>query len=218
MRNLTQWSSDDRYEWLSAYIDDELVPHDRQRVEEWLATDPDYQLCYRRLIQMQQGFQGLRAQELSNLKPTPTQEILDPSPPFQSSLQCLHQEFLRPGWGRKRLFLMIASLSGLGLGLTLLWTGLRSPWAEPVAHVKSSPTESVASVPSPLVPPAHPSKLLSSPSTTDTPPQSSTLLMSTEDPKRESGLNFALDQPLLTFPLDETHETQQPPLQRDVEF
>jgi anti-sigma factor RsiW len=203
MRNLTQWSSDDRYEWLSAYIDDELVPHDRQRVEQWLATDPSYQAYYQRLMQMRRGFQGLRDQELVNLTPLPIQEIIEASPPFATVLKSSPpdlQDLGQSSLWKKRSLLALASLGGLGLALC--WVlGLRSPWAEPIAHVQSSPPASVASVPSPLITPSQPT-----PATVQT-PQTSTLLVSTDGTRSEnqgeSGLTFALDQPLLVFPADD---------------
>lgn len=205
MRNLTQWSSDDRYEWLSAYIDDELVPHDRQQVEQWLATDPEYQICYRRLMQMRQGFAGLRSQELANLTPMPIPDILDTSCPLTASLQ-VSLPPNRQGLWKKRL---LVGMAGVGsLGLSLLWAaGLRSPWADPVAQVRSSPDASVASVPSPLLTPPPASEPLAKLPTTEKPSQvtreASTLLVSTEEPKTESSLTFALDQPLLAFPADD---------------
>jgi|GEM_PF-4887572 anti-sigma factor RsiW len=217
MRNLAQWSSDDRYEWISAYIDDELVPQDRQRVEQWLATDPDCQACYQRLMQMRRAFQGLRDQELATLAPIPIKQILDTSSPFGDLFGApLTSASSRPGLWQKRSLLALASVGGLGLAV--LWAvGLRSPWAEPVAHVQPSPEISVASVPSPLIPPPNPSLQISTslpaPATVAPPqaasqssPQASTLLVSTEGRREEnseqSGLTFALDQPLLAFPAD----------------
>lgn len=45
----------ERFELLSAYLDGEVTPAERTQVEAWLATDPAYQLLYRRLLKLQQS-------------------------------------------------------------------------------------------------------------------------------------------------------------------
>ncbi|MGD1942212.1 MAG: anti-sigma factor family protein [Leptolyngbyaceae cyanobacterium] len=49
----------DRFELLSAYLDGEASPAERQLVATWLDHDADAQCLYRRLLQLRQGFQGL---------------------------------------------------------------------------------------------------------------------------------------------------------------
>ncbi len=50
---------DDRFELLSAYIDGETTPAERQQVEAWLAADREFQQVYEQLSAMQQGFHAL---------------------------------------------------------------------------------------------------------------------------------------------------------------
>ncbi|MEY2977820.1 MAG: anti-sigma factor family protein [Prochlorotrichaceae cyanobacterium] len=201
MRNLSQWSSNDRYEWLSAYIDDELVPHDRQVVEQWLAKDPEYEACYRRLMRMRQGFEGLCSQNLAPLPQTSPYLILqrmpwgDTAQPCAWDLKAKH----RYAW-KQRIPFVLASVTGLGLAL--LWsTGLRQPWAEPIAQVQSPPEDSVAIVPTPLTTPATQPVSLQSPDPAEA-STSATLLVSTHETGAEPGLTVALDQPFLALPPD----------------
>lgn len=221
MRNLTQGSSDDRYEWLSAYIDDELAPHDRQRVEHWLATDPNYQASYQRLMKMRQGFQGLRDQELAKLTPLPLHQILEASPHVAAGFRSAPSDLqdCLP-WGKqggkhqKRSLLTLASVGSLGLAACWVM-GLGSPWAEPVARVQPPETPeisqisetSVARVPSP--PPN--TSLQISKSLPTSPSQASSSLTSSkgsgEENPEASGLTFALDQPLVAFPADHSSKS-----------
>lgn len=45
----------ERFELLSAYLDGEVTAAQRAQVEAWLATDPNYQALYRRLLKLQQS-------------------------------------------------------------------------------------------------------------------------------------------------------------------
>jgi anti-sigma factor RsiW len=47
---------DERFELLSAYLDGEVTPSERQQVETWLANDPTFQRQYRQLQNMHQAF------------------------------------------------------------------------------------------------------------------------------------------------------------------
>lgn len=49
----------DRFELLSAYLDGEVSPVERQQVEAWLATDPQVQRLYKRLLTLRQGLQTM---------------------------------------------------------------------------------------------------------------------------------------------------------------
>lgn len=49
----------DRFELLSAYLDGEVSPVERQQVEAWLATDPQVQRLYKRLLNLRQGLQTM---------------------------------------------------------------------------------------------------------------------------------------------------------------
>lgn len=48
----------DRFELLSAYLDEEASAAERKQVEAWLATDPEFNQCYQQLLQLQRGFQS----------------------------------------------------------------------------------------------------------------------------------------------------------------
>lgn len=52
----------DRFELLSAYLDGEVTPEERQLIQGWLATDPSVKCLYQRLLQLRQGFQNLPQQ------------------------------------------------------------------------------------------------------------------------------------------------------------
>jgi anti-sigma factor RsiW len=49
----------DRFELLSAYIDNEVTAAERQQVEQWLRQDAEIQVLYRRLTNLNQGFANL---------------------------------------------------------------------------------------------------------------------------------------------------------------
>jgi anti-sigma factor RsiW len=49
----------DYFELLSAYIDNELNPQDRQRVEYWLDNEPEIKHIYRQLLQLQSQIQNI---------------------------------------------------------------------------------------------------------------------------------------------------------------
>jgi anti-sigma factor RsiW len=49
----------DRFELLSAYLDGELSPRERQQVQQWLDTDPQFKQLYHRLLKLHQGMQNL---------------------------------------------------------------------------------------------------------------------------------------------------------------
>jgi len=45
----------DRFELLSAYLDGEVTPDERQMVLEWMQSDPNAKCLYNRLIHLRQG-------------------------------------------------------------------------------------------------------------------------------------------------------------------
>ena len=49
----------DRFELLSAYLDGEVTAAERRQVELWLATDPEVQRLYGRLLSLRQGLQTM---------------------------------------------------------------------------------------------------------------------------------------------------------------
>lgn len=48
----------DRFELLSAYLDGEVSATERKQVEGWLATDPNIQCLYKRLLNLRQGLRN----------------------------------------------------------------------------------------------------------------------------------------------------------------
>lgn len=48
----------DRFELLSAYLDGEVSATERKQVEDWLATDPNIQCLYKRLLNLRQGLRN----------------------------------------------------------------------------------------------------------------------------------------------------------------
>lgn len=62
-------SQRDRFELLSAYLDGEVTPTERQQVQHWLNSDPKTQQLYARLLKLHRGIVHL---------PTP-----EPDPPIE---------------------------------------------------------------------------------------------------------------------------------------
>jgi anti-sigma factor RsiW len=121
---------DDRFELLSAYIDGEATPAERQQVETWLATDREFKQVYEQLSAMQQGFHAL---------PVPTaqparsiEQMVDRIVETAESKQ--QRKWKWHGGAIAALFLAAAS------GLTLA-TRTYSPQ---MANTPSTPHESVA--------------------------------------------------------------------------
>ena len=52
-------SQPDPFELLSAYIDNEVTPQERQQVQQWLDNDPEIKQLYLQLLNLQSGIQGL---------------------------------------------------------------------------------------------------------------------------------------------------------------
>lgn len=49
----------DRFELLSAYLDDELNGRERQQVRQWLETDPEFEQIYKQLLELRQRMQNI---------------------------------------------------------------------------------------------------------------------------------------------------------------
>lgn len=49
----------DCFELLSAYLDGEVSATERKQVEDWLATDPNIQCLYKRLLNLRQGLRNI---------------------------------------------------------------------------------------------------------------------------------------------------------------
>lgn len=52
-------SQRDRFELLSAYLDGEVTPTERQQVQHWLNSDPQAQQLYARLLKLHRGIEHL---------------------------------------------------------------------------------------------------------------------------------------------------------------
>ncbi len=50
---------DQRFELLSAYLDEEVTAEERKQVEDWLATDPEFQALYLNLCRLQYGLRSI---------------------------------------------------------------------------------------------------------------------------------------------------------------
>lgn len=95
----------DRFELLSAYLDGEVTAAERRQVEEWLATEPEVQCLYARLLKLRQEVRAL------------------PVPPAEQSVeQTIEQVFKRInrrvhlaiiGGGTAIAALFIGSMSGV---------------------------------------------------------------------------------------------------------
>ena len=59
MDGLKQYTPTERFELLSAYMDDEVSLEERKLVESWIDTDPGIQRQYRLLLSLGRSFQSL---------------------------------------------------------------------------------------------------------------------------------------------------------------
>lgn len=59
MDGLDKYTTDDRFELLSAYVDDEVSIAERKLVESWIDTDPQIRHQYRALASLTRSFQAL---------------------------------------------------------------------------------------------------------------------------------------------------------------
>ena len=73
MDGLDKLTTDDRFELLSAYVDNELSTEQRKQVEQWLESDPEMQRQYRSLSALSRSFQSMPAPTAA----TKTDELLD---------------------------------------------------------------------------------------------------------------------------------------------
>jgi negative regulator of sigma E activity len=76
----------DRFELLSAYLDGEVTAAERRQVQEWLATDPQVQCLYNRLLKVRQALRAI---------PVPASEPVD---------QTVDQVFAKLDRRPKRMF------------------------------------------------------------------------------------------------------------------
>jgi anti-sigma factor RsiW len=67
----------DRFELLSAYLDGEVTATESKQVQEWLATDPEVQNQYSRLLKLRQGWQSLSVPVSAQSTQQLTQKVFD---------------------------------------------------------------------------------------------------------------------------------------------
>ena len=73
MDGLDKLTKDDRFELLSAYIDNELSVHERKQVEAWLESDPEMRRQYQSLSALSRSFQAMPVTQSS----TSADDLLD---------------------------------------------------------------------------------------------------------------------------------------------
>ncbi|MEL6130636.1 MAG: hypothetical protein AAFR30_12125, partial [Cyanobacteria bacterium J06628_4] len=77
------YSEEERFELLSAYLDDEVTAEERKQVAQWLMDDPHTLQMYRRLLMLRQAIRTAPIQAQPPLQvPTPPQQSWGP---FSSS-------------------------------------------------------------------------------------------------------------------------------------
>lgn len=106
-------SQAERFELLSAYLDGEVTATERTQVEAWLATDPAYQLLYRRLLKLQQS-------------------VHEAPCPLSTSAETLANQVLRKAQNRPRVLLAWTGVGAVSAAavvgvLSSLFPGLLSP-------------------------------------------------------------------------------------------
>ncbi len=57
--NYQEYNEGDQFELLSAYLDDEVTATERQRIEQWLATDESGKRLYMRLLKLRHGVRSM---------------------------------------------------------------------------------------------------------------------------------------------------------------
>jgi hypothetical protein len=65
----------DRYELISAYLDGEVTPEQRQQVQCWLNNEPQMQCLYQRLLKLRQGIQTLPCPESNQNAATTVRKV-----------------------------------------------------------------------------------------------------------------------------------------------
>lgn len=91
----------DRFELLSAYLDDQVTTIEKRQVEDWLANDPEIQLLYARLSKLHQGLQTL------------------PPPPGQPVEQTLKQVYAHLDRSSHRIVWVSAAIAAVGTLLSI---------------------------------------------------------------------------------------------------
>ncbi|HEY9877684.1 MAG TPA: hypothetical protein V6D29_04470 [Leptolyngbyaceae cyanobacterium] len=109
----------DRFELLSAYLDGEVTPAERQLVNTWLTQDPTAKCLYNRLLQLRQGFKSCPPEPLSS---TPDETVA-------SVFQCLNKRFQKT---------CMAGAGVLAIGTLGLLSGVFGPRYAPMQWASDS--------------------------------------------------------------------------------
>lgn len=117
----------EQFELLSAYLDDEVTPAERQQVEMWLATDSRVQAVY---------------QNLGGLSRSITQVPVPPSASVEQTVQAVMAKI-----DRRRYRFQWVSGSAIAAVVTAVLASVSTGWQEPgwqLASNRSTPEQSVA--------------------------------------------------------------------------
>jgi anti-sigma factor RsiW len=68
-------SKEDCFELLSAYLDGEVTPQERQQVQQWLDSDPEIKKIYLQLQRMHSGIQGINIPSANTSSQQISQEV-----------------------------------------------------------------------------------------------------------------------------------------------
>jgi anti-sigma factor RsiW len=61
---------EERFELLSAYMDGEVTAAERKQIETWLDSDPEFQLVYKQMLQMQRSFHTMSVPPTESIETT----------------------------------------------------------------------------------------------------------------------------------------------------
>jgi anti-sigma factor RsiW len=131
MDGLDKLTMDDRFELLSAYVDNELSVGEKQQVEAWLESDPEMKQQYRALSAISRSFQSM---------PMPTTQT-------QSSNDMLEAVFAKVD--RKPRLLKLTGMTAIFAGISALGALFVAPILSPQLAKQNPPQ--VASQSSPPV-------------------------------------------------------------------
>ena len=110
---LAPLTASDRFQLLSAYLDDEVTPQERRQVQVWLDTDPQFKQTYLNLLRLQRAIPELPSPPPSISAAELSQRVLS-----QIHRDNRRQQYWR--WGS------IAVAVGLGMVTSLCWEPLRT--------------------------------------------------------------------------------------------
>lgn len=122
MDGLDKLTMDDRFELLSAYVDNELSVSERQQVEAWLESDPEMKQQYRALSAISRSFQSM---------PMPTTQT-------QSSSDMLEAVFAKVD-RKPRLLKLTGMTAAIVTGISALGALFVAPMLSPQLAKQNSP-------------------------------------------------------------------------------